>query len=305
MTLYLEQIAVDAAGSPSQVAFDASGNAYVAYIGGDWGIRTYGPGWTGGTTIWNVTSVWPWNRQMIGVGWNAGQDRVYAVRNDTIWTMDPDGGNRDEMPMAPWTTLKHIAFDAEGITMFLTEATTKTVQRFTLGGIRIQEFQIPRTVPGETGAFGLCVAGTELYVGDIVAGTVWVFDVEADTGVVDPTRQIGEAGDGAGQLRQPYGVAVGDGQLYVADRVRNKVIQFTTDGEYVDEGGVTLGGVPKLQAAAVSPEGDLAVSSGYLNWGEEADTYLWTLGGAAPAQPDFMVRGIGAEICGDGPCEVE
>lgn len=303
MTLYLEQINVDAAGSPSQVAFDASGNAYVAYIGGDWGIRAYGPGWTGGTTIWNVTSVWPWNRQMIGVAWNAVEDRVYALRNDTLWQMDPDGGNRVEYPMAPWTTLKNLAFTPDSASFLATDAATKTVQRFTLEGLRIQEFQIPRTVPGETGAFGLCVDGSDLYVGDIVAGTVWVFDLDAAEATVDPTRQVGEAGDGTGQLRQPYGVAVHDGQLYVADRQRNRLLQYTTAGEFVDEGTTTLGGTPKLQSVAVDVNGDLAISSGYLNWGEEADTYLWTLGGSPPAQPDFMVRGIGAEICGDGPCE--
>jgi DNA-binding beta-propeller fold protein YncE len=60
-------------------------------------------------------------------------------------------------------------------------------------------------------------------------------------GVPAPTlvREIGTTG--AGALRQPLGVAVAGGKVYVADAERGEVVVFGSDGEYVTAfGGDTL-----------------------------------------------------------------
>ena len=75
----------------------------------------------------------------------------------------------------------------------------------------------------------VAVAGRRIYVSDTANQRVQVFDYDGK-----PVGMIGRPGQGKGQLRFPYGLAVdGRGQVYVADLYNGSISIFTPDGEFL------------------------------------------------------------------------
>lgn len=76
----------------------------------------------------------------------------------------------------------------------------------------------------------LAVQGDRLYVADMTAQVIQVFDRK--TG--GHTGQIGSVGDGDGQFRLPLGVATdAQGNVYVSDMMRCRVQKFSPEGAFL------------------------------------------------------------------------
>ncbi len=74
-----------------------------------------------------------------------------------------------------------------------------------------------------------------------------------------PLSSFGEAGGGAGQLNQPWGIAVGeDGTTYVAELGGQRVSAFASDGAFLRTIGV--GDLHEPAGVALGPEGNVFVS---------------------------------------------
>lgn len=82
----------------------------------------------------------------------------------------------------------------------------------------------------------LALGGHEVYVLDQLAHAVHVVSRSGA-----PLREIGREGDGPGELRAPFGVALVDGVLAVGEAARNSVELFSPAGE--PRGAVPLGTV--------------------------------------------------------------
>jgi DNA-binding beta-propeller fold protein YncE len=95
--------------------------------------------------------------------------------------------------------------------------------------------------------YGVTVSGGEVYVADYLNSRISVFAttgtfarafgkaVNAGTGAPDvcvATCRAGSTGGAAGQISFPYGVAVGDGAVYVSDRFNARLSVFGTDGAF-------------------------------------------------------------------------
>ncbi|MHB9145295.1 MAG: 6-bladed beta-propeller [Symbiobacteriia bacterium] len=75
----------------------------------------------------------------------------------------------------------------------------------------------------------VAVAGQRIYVSDSGNQRVQVFDYDGK-----PVMKIGKAGEGPGEFRFPYGIAVdGSGQVYVADLYNGDIQVFGPDGHFL------------------------------------------------------------------------
>lgn len=75
----------------------------------------------------------------------------------------------------------------------------------------------------------VAVAGQRIYVSDTGNCRVQVFDYDGK-----PVQKIGKAGEGKGQFRFPYGLAVDpQGQLYVADLYNGCIQVFDREGQFL------------------------------------------------------------------------
>ena len=81
--------------------------------------------------------------------------------------------------------------------------------------------------------------------------------------------QVGEFGDGKGQLNMPWGVTVDDeGDIYVADWRNDRVQKFAADGEFLLEiggPGDDKGDFDRPTSVAVDADGDIYVA----DWGND------------------------------------
>lgn len=82
-----------------------------------------------------------------------------------------------------------------------------------------------------TGAWGIAVDNTHIYVTDVARHDVQAFDkgnLSAATPVAPAfIAKFGSSGAGNGQFRAPYGIAVDNTYIYVADEGRDDVQVFT------------------------------------------------------------------------------
>jgi tripartite motif-containing protein 71 len=106
---------------------------------------------------------------------------------------------------------------------------------------------------------GVAVAHGEVFVADFALNRVIVFRLDGSF-----VRTIGTAGTGTGQLRKPYGVAVGPGgEVFVADSDNNRVQVFrAADGAFLREFGArgAIDGMFKNPTGvAVAPDGAVYV----------------------------------------------
>ncbi|HEV2815179.1 MAG TPA: choice-of-anchor D domain-containing protein, partial [Solirubrobacteraceae bacterium] len=121
-------------------------------------------------------------------------------------------------------------------------------------------------------AYGAAISGGELYVVDAnqrvsVYGTNGTFarafgkNVNAGGGNADmctsaTTCKPGTTGGGAGQLNNPYAIAVSGGEVYVADASNNRVSVYSTAGVFSRAFGKNVnatGGNPDICSAACQP----------------------------------------------------
>ncbi|HEX8207698.1 MAG TPA: hypothetical protein VF587_16660, partial [Solirubrobacteraceae bacterium] len=99
------------------------------------------------------------------------------------------------------------------------------------------------------GPYGIAVSGGEVYVADYLNNRISVFStagtfarafgksVNAGSGAPDvcttaTTCRVGTQGGGSGQLGFPFGVAVGNGAVYVSERFNGRISVLGTDGVF-------------------------------------------------------------------------
>lgn len=81
----------------------------------------------------------------------------------------------------------------------------------------------------------VAVAGQRIYVSDTGNGRVQVFDYDGN-----PVAKIGKPGQGKGEFRFPYGIAVDpNGLIYVADLYNGNIQVFSQDGQFLRYFGET------------------------------------------------------------------
>jgi DNA-binding beta-propeller fold protein YncE len=122
--------------------------------------------------------------------------------------------------------------------------------------------------------YAVAVSGGEVYVADSSNNRVSVFttggvfmrafgkDVNATSGNPDictaaTTCRAGSQGSGPAQLSFPLGIAVGGGEVYVADASNNRISVYSTAGTFARSFGAAGGGAGQLSFPF-----DLSVSSG-------------------------------------------
>lgn len=121
--------------------------------------------------------------------------------------------------------------------------------------------------------------------------------------MIDPKGNLigkfGEAGDGPGQFRQPYGIGVGpDGKVYVVDFVKLDVQVFTPDGKFLEvfaklERQKWMTTDPKPTDVAVDEKGNVHVLEYYhgavLTYGPGKDLRSYFMkGGSKPEDSAYL-----------------
>jgi len=120
-----------------------------------------------------------------------------------------------------------VAIGPDG-TVFVADQLNHRIQRFTPEGILVSSW----SAGGDDAApFGIAVAGGRIYVTDLEAGRIGVWSSD---GVA--VTSFGTSGRGAGELHEPWGIAVdARGEVFVADHGNDRVMRFGPDGTWLGE----------------------------------------------------------------------
>jgi tripartite motif-containing protein 71 len=152
-----------------------------------------------------------------------------------------------------------LAFDGKG-RLWVTDGSNHRIERFSETGT-------PEGVFGEHGTGekqfeeprGIAVSGNDVYVVDTVNNDVLELSLEGRF-----VRQIGGFGLEAGQLREPWGIAIdSEGDLFVGDRYPDLVEEFDAAGEFVawvGSSGTGEGQFEDPDGLAMSAAGQLYVA---------------------------------------------
>lgn len=146
---------------------------------------------------------------------------------------------------------------------------------------------------------GVTASTDRIYVLDASIPTVRVYDMAGEH-----LQDIGGAGDGPGEFRQPASLNIGpEGRLYVRDDSQARITIFEPDGTLVDtlpfEGGLFLLGVPVV----ITPDGTV-YSPGRVDEGEDFSNFQIGMIPRGPegrsrdpvAPPDFGIEEEGFEV---------
>jgi DNA-binding beta-propeller fold protein YncE len=115
------------------------------------------------------------------------------------------------------------------------DASSSLVIKFTPQGEKLMEISVggqPETKSGFNGTTDIAFAPNgHLFISDGY-GNARILEYTADG---KRLREWGSAGTGPGQFRQPHGIAVEDGIVYVADRQNGRLKRFDLNGKYLGE----------------------------------------------------------------------
>jgi DNA-binding beta-propeller fold protein YncE len=206
---------------------------------------------------------------------DVGNDRIQRFSSDgnPIGTIGAPGAGPGQLDRPTG-----VAVDSRG-NVFVADAGNRRLQEFDRDGAFVREWSAP-----DGGFVDLADVATDedrIFVLDAGAGRVVRLDAEGGI------TSWGSPGRGDGQLREPTGLAVANGEVVVADSGNARVVVFTADGEFVRSWPVAewLGGTDR--AADVTAEGDR----------------LWL---SSPATDSILVRRVdGSNVGALQPREVE
>jgi DNA-binding beta-propeller fold protein YncE len=149
-----------------------------------------------------------------------------------------------------------LAIDASGH-LFVADSGNHRVQELDATGRFVQEWRGPE--PTFYGPRDVVVAGGVLYVLDQGRGRVVVIRPDGRMAA------MGSLGSGAGQLRDPTGLAVAGDRVYVADAANGRLAIFTTGGDWIGATPVAAwsGGSFQVPDVIASPDGSRIFASGF------------------------------------------
>jgi hypothetical protein len=183
-----------------------------------------------------------------------GRAYVADTGNDRIDVFSATGGLLDEFGEGELSEPSGVAVD--GSTVYVADTGNERVAAFAIGGIPLAPIEPPPpfsprdVIVGEDG---------NLYVADFVNERVGVFTKEG----VGPIRTIGGTGSGQGELSGPVAAVVdGQGGIYVADELAERIIHFRDDGGFLGK----VDAAPNVAGVGVACQGNVFAT--------ESDTLL-------------------------------
>lgn len=167
---------------------------------------------------------------------------IFDVANGRSRFIRPTGAGALSKPI-------NIAIDADG-TRYLTDTGRDQVLVFDSR----ERFQHAFGTEGQFRPAGLAIAGSRLYVSDVLNHQVHVLDKL--TG--DVLFSFGDPGSAPGQFFHPTNLAIGvDGSVYVADQSNFRLQQFSAEGEFIrviGEAGAVPGKFARPKGIAIDKE---------------------------------------------------
>ena len=233
--------------APKQVVLDSSGSLYVADSGNDRISVFAGDGsflrtWTGGMD----------EPQDLTFG-GSGRAFVADSGNDRVDVFTASGGFLFDFGETELMNPTGLAVD--GSTVYVADSGNNRIAVFSTAGTLLTPIEpVPPFLPRDV------VVGDDgnLYVADLVNERVDVFTKKG----VGPIRSIGGSGSGAGELSGPVAlVADGQGGIFVADELAERVVHFRDDGGFLG----SVDAAPNVAGVGVACKGNVfATESGTL-----------------------------------------
>jgi DNA-binding beta-propeller fold protein YncE len=182
-----------------------------------------------------------------------GRTFVADAGNDRIVVFSSGGGSHFDFGEGELDEPSGVAVD--GSTVYVADTGNERVAVFTTGGIPLTPIDpVPPFPPRDA------IVGDDgnLYVADFANERVDVFTKEG----IGPIRTIGGTGSGQGELSGPVAVvADGQGGIYVADELAERVIHFRDDGGFLG----SVDAAPNVAGVGVACQGNVfATEAGTL-----------------------------------------
>lgn len=174
-----------------------------------------------------------------------GRAYVADTGNDRIDVFSATGGLLDEFGEGELDEPGGVAVD--GSTVYVADTGNERVAAFSAGGAPLAPIEpVPPFPPRDV------IVGDDgdLYVADFANEQIDVFTKQG----VGPIRTIGGTGSGQGELSGPVAlVSDGQGGIYVADELAERVVHFRDDGGFLG----TVDAEPKVAGVGVACQGNV------------------------------------------------
>jgi DNA-binding beta-propeller fold protein YncE len=269
---------------PSGVEYSAADNTLVVADTGNDLIEKFslGPGGTPGSLIWSVGGYGTGNAQFqdprdVGVD-SSGDIFVADTTNVRIQELDINGAYVTQWKGPSTDKIgSPIGITVSGNKVYVADAAKHLVRIFNTSGTQLDAF----------GSVGSCTFSNIRDAAADSSGNIYIANylnndiLKISSDGTQCLKKWGTKGTGAGQFKNPYGVAIatdpvlGKQAVYVADSNNNRIQEFDTSGNFVAQWGSfdsvgdnASGQFTALRRVAVGPNGDLW---GADLWGYDVD----------------------------------
>ncbi len=185
------------------------------------------------------------NKKVYNASWGAGMVQVFDTAGNLL--VEWSGWDEDGTPMEFGLPL-FIDVDSRGF-IYVTDFILGQVRKFSPSGEWVVTF-------GKS-ATAVSVHGASVYVTSPF-GQVDVFTLNGDY-----LWSFGSFGDGDGQFRDPRGIEVAGGFIYVADTNQRRVQQFSLQGDYIAQ--VFDDDFDRLDGVGADARGNVYVTDQFTN----------------------------------------
>jgi DNA-binding beta-propeller fold protein YncE len=186
--------------------------------------------------------------------------------SDPVLVVNHDGKILRSWGKGMYTIPHSIRIDPDG-NIWTVDSSSSMVLKFTPEGRKLMEIPVGEQPAGRTGAIGT----TDIAFGP--NGRLFISDGYGNARILEynskgqRVRQWGRAGTGAGEFRQPHGIAVDHrGVIFVADRLNARLQRFDLEGHYLGE----WDGLGRVTTVAFR-DGALWIGTQFNNQPNEAD----------------------------------